>query len=42
MIQDLTAKNLLVDDCGPGGGMRLVFADPAMAQPIAQLRDPNR
>lgn len=42
MIQDLTAKNLLVDDGAPGGGMRLMFADPAMAQPIPLLADPMR
>ena len=36
MIQDLTPANLLVDD-GPEG-MRLLFSDPAMAQPIKLLR----
>lgn len=42
MLQDLTASNLLVDDCAPGGGMRLLFADPAMAQPIRTLKDAAR
>jgi hypothetical protein len=39
MIEDLTPNNLLVDDSGPGGGMRLLLADPAMAQPIGLLQD---
>ena len=39
MIQDLTPNNLLVDDSAPDGGMRLLLADPAMAQPIGLLRD---
>ena len=39
MIQDLTPNNLLVDDSDPGGGMRLLLADPAMAQPIGLLQD---
>ena len=39
MIQDLTPNNLLVDDDTPSGGMRLLLADPAMAQPIGLLQD---
>ena len=39
MIQDLTPNNLLVDDSDPGGGMRLLLADPALAQPIGLLQD---
>jgi hypothetical protein len=39
MIQDLTPNNLLVDDGAPDGGMRLLLADPAMAQPIGLLQD---
>ena len=42
MIQDLTPSNLLVDDSAPGGGMRLLLADPAMAQPIQLLKDVYR
>ena len=38
MIQDLTPNNLLVDDSVGGGGMRLLLADPAMAQPIGLLQ----
>ena len=34
MIQDLTAGNILVDDSPGHGSMRLLLADPAMAQPI--------
>ncbi|KAL4430040.1 hypothetical protein ABPG77_004410 [Micractinium sp. CCAP 211/92] len=34
-LQDITANNLLVDDSGQG--MRLLFADPAMALPISVL-----
>ncbi|PRW58723.1 hypothetical protein C2E21_3267 [Chlorella sorokiniana] len=37
MIQDLTPGNLLVDDTPDG--MRLLLADPAMAQPIKLLQD---
>ncbi len=40
MIQDLTPGNLLVDD-GPNG-IRVLLADPAMAQPIELLRDRSR
>ena len=39
MIQDLTPNNMLVDDSDPGGGMRLLLADPALAQPIGLLQD---
>lgn len=40
MIQDLTPANLLVDD-GPEG-IRLLLADPAMAQPIELLQEKGR
>jgi hypothetical protein len=39
MIQDLTPNNLLVDDSAPDGSMRLLLADPALAQPIGLLQD---
>jgi hypothetical protein len=39
MIQDVTPNNLLVDDSAPDGSMRLLLADPAMAQPIGLLQD---
>jgi hypothetical protein len=42
MLQDLTAHNLLVDDTKPGGGMRLLFADPALAMPMTLLQDMAR
>lgn len=44
MIQDLTPGNLLVDDEYPSGtgGMRLLLSDPAMAQPISQLKGGDR
>jgi hypothetical protein len=42
MIQDLTPNNLLVDDSRPDGAMRLLLADPAMAQPIKLLKDVYR
>jgi hypothetical protein len=38
MIQDLTPGNILVDDSPADGSMRLLLADPAMAQPIKQLQ----
>lgn len=38
MLQDLTANNVLVDDDAPGGGIRLLLSDPAMALRISTLR----
>ncbi len=32
-LQDLTANNLLCEDDPQGGGVRLLFSDPAMALP---------
>ncbi|PRW58085.1 serine threonine- kinase ATG1 [Chlorella sorokiniana] len=40
MIQDLTPGNLLVEDTPDG--MRLLLADPAMAQPIKLLQEKGR
>lgn len=37
--QDLTANNLLCEDDPKGGGVRLLFSDPALALPPHLIED---